>query len=176
MMTDSDRVAVVDPSPSTEDKRLDRLLDYTKFHIGVYLSIGGGLVALIGAAAKAEERSFLREFIGSPKALMLAFLFMVLAGFAGGVIASCCTQHRNFNGVWQQRVGPYRMKVMTGENWALVEHLSFWISMLLFAYGVLSAQKVAQWICGSRGPTVPCSGQSPAAFVRWFLPLMAIVV
>jgi hypothetical protein len=73
-------------SAPVEDKRLDRLLDYTKFHVGIYLSIGGGLMALLGAASKADEKTFLNAFIGNPKALALAFLFMVLAGFAGGLM------------------------------------------------------------------------------------------
>ena len=37
-----------------EDKRLDRLFEYTKFHIGIYLSAASGLVALIGLSAKPE--------------------------------------------------------------------------------------------------------------------------
>ena len=145
MTNAAEGVTPLTTSPA-EDKRLDRLLDYTKFHVGIYLSIGGGLVALIGAASKAEEKAFLSAFIGSPKGLALALLFMVLAGLAGGVIASCCTQYRTFDELWSQCQGPYRLKLLTGEKWALVEHGSFWISLLLFGYSVLSAPAVATWL------------------------------
>jgi hypothetical protein len=136
-------------SAPAEDKRLDRLLDYTKFHVGIYLSIGGGLVALIGASSKAEEKTFLKAFIGSPKALALALFFMVLAGLAGGIIASGCTQCRTFEELWRNRQGPYRLRLLTGESWALVEHGSFWISLLLFTYAVLSAPAVCKWLWGT---------------------------
>jgi len=92
--------------PSIEDKRMDPLLDYTKFHVGIYLSIGGGLVALNGAASKAEQKSFLSLFVGGRIALALALLFMVVAGIAGRVIASCCTQYRTFEELWPRRQGP----------------------------------------------------------------------
>jgi hypothetical protein len=134
--------------PLIEDKRLDRLLDYTKFHVGIYLSIGGGLVALIGAASKAEEKSFLNLFVGSRIALALALLFMVVAGIAGGVIASCCTQHRTFEALWCRPQGPYRTKILTGEGWAGLEHGAFWVSLLFFAYAILSAPTVCAWLWG----------------------------
>ena len=38
----------------SEDKRLDRLLDYTKFHIGVYLSAVGGMVSIAALAGNKD--------------------------------------------------------------------------------------------------------------------------
>lgn len=143
-----------DSTPSTSatpahDKRLDRLLDYTKFHVGIYLSIGGGLVALIGAASKAEDETFLKEFVGSPKVLALALLFMALAGLAGGIVASCCTQYQTFEELWTKPQGPSRRKWLTGESWAFVEHAAFWLALLLLAYAVLSAPSVLKWLYGT---------------------------
>jgi hypothetical protein len=48
-----------------EDKQLERLYDYTKFHIGIYLSSGGGLAALISAAAQHDKApAFIACLIG----------------------------------------------------------------------------------------------------------------
>jgi hypothetical protein len=111
-----------------DDKRLDRLLEYTKFHIGSYLSIGGGLVALIGSASKAQEQAFLSRLVGSPGALALALVLMAIAGLSGGVIASCCTQNHTFESVWHKRQGPYKAEWIKGQTWACIEHISFWLS------------------------------------------------
>lgn len=146
MATENAPVAAPLPNASLEDKRLDRLLDYTKFHIGIYLSAGGGLVALIGSASKASEQDFLRRLIGCPFALGLALAFMIFAGFAGGIIASCCTQIRTFEDLWEKRQGPHNFKWFKGSTWALIEHGSFWISLMFFGYAVLSASDVRKWV------------------------------
>lgn len=129
-----------------EDTRLDRLLEYTKFHIGIYLAVGGGLVTLIGSASKADEKDFLSNFIGSHGALAFALLLMAVAGLSGGIIASCCTQHHTFERVWCERQGPHKLRWFTGQTWAFIEHFSFWLSMVAFAYAVLSAPRVVKWL------------------------------
>ena len=129
-----------------EDKRLDRLLDYTKFHIGIYLSIGGGLVALIGSASKADEHAFLGKFIGSHWALAVALALMLLSGLAGGIIASCCTQFHTFEDVWNEKHGPHKLKLLKGQTWAVIEHSTFWLSLLAFGYAILSAKGVIEWL------------------------------
>jgi hypothetical protein len=126
-----------------DDNRLDRLFEYTKFHIGIYLSAAGGLVALLGAS---EKSTFLQSLIGSPKALILAFLFMLLAGVAGGVIASSSTQCRSFEEIWHKPQGPHTLKWITGQTWALVEHTSFWISVGLLTYSVFRSTAVCKWL------------------------------
>ncbi len=129
-----------------EDRRLDRLLDYTKFHIGIYLSIGGGLVGLIGYASNDESRGFLNQFIGSRVALLVALFLMICSGLAGGIIASCCTQFHTFEDVWNRRQGPYKCKIFKGETWASIEHFSFWLSLFAFGYAILSAPGVLNWL------------------------------
>jgi hypothetical protein len=128
---------------NSDDKRLDRLLDYTKFHIGIYLSIGGGLVALLGSSANIQ---FLDRLIGSPIALALALIFIVVAGVAGGIIASCTTQYRSFDDFWFKCQGPHTSRLLTGKTWVLIEHGSFWISLFLVAYSILSAPAVWTWL------------------------------
>lgn len=129
---------------SGDDKRLERLFDYTKFHIGIYLSAGGALVTSLGLAAQNE--SFVNRLVGSPLALVLSLLTMAVAGLAGGVIASSATQARTFDDLWRQPQGPYKSKWFSGQTWACIEHLAFWCSLALFAYSVLCAPSVIQWV------------------------------
>jgi len=54
VMNETPVAPVTLPTERLDDKRLDRLFKYTKFHIGIYLSAGGGLVALLGSADKID--------------------------------------------------------------------------------------------------------------------------
>jgi hypothetical protein len=133
-----------------DDERLTRLLDYTKFHIGIYISAGGGLVALLASAAQAQNLGstleFLKGFVAQPWALALACLLMVIAGAAGGIIASCCTQYRTFEELWSKPQGPHTCPIFTGKTWAFIEHGSFWLSFALASYSVLWSKHLWSWI------------------------------
>jgi hypothetical protein len=126
-----------------EDKRLDRLLEYTKFHIGIYLSIGGGIVALLGS----NEHVYVQQLIGSPKALLGGLIFMAIAGLAGGIIASSCAQYSGYDEFWLKPQGPYLLKLWIGRTWAFIEHTSFWIGLALIVYAVLRSPTVWTWLC-----------------------------
>lgn len=139
------------PTEQKDDKRLDRLLDYTKFHIGIYLSAAGGLVALLGVSAKPEEKSFFANLVGCPVALFIAFLLMAVAGLAGGLIASSCTECVTHDELWKGRQGPFDIPIFTGRVWARIEHAAFWLSALFFSYSILSAPEVRDWLWTWRG-------------------------
>jgi hypothetical protein len=128
-----------------DDGRLNRLLDYTKFHIGIYLAAAGGMISII-AAAKGEEHRYLQSLIVHPWALSVAVLLMGAAGAAGGIIASTSTQCVAFEELWNSRQGPHTLKILTGRQWALVEHGCFWASFLLAASSVLWTRSVLTWI------------------------------
>jgi hypothetical protein len=118
-----------------KDKRLERLDDYTKFHIGIYLSIGGAIVALLGS----DKASWLVKYFGGNRdVLLFALLFMVIAGFAGGVIASGTTSCETFDEFWKKPQGPVVFKWFDGIYWTYVEHVSFWISLGLVACAILT--------------------------------------
>lgn len=125
-----------------EDKRLERLFDYTKFHIGIYLSAGGGLVTLIGFSAKAEESTFIAKLIGLPISLAVSLALMVVAGMAGGIIASSCTECVIYSELWDKPHGPFGLKLLRGRFWAAIEHGAFWLSAFAFGYAILSAPAV----------------------------------
>src|SRR5262245_55574993 len=72
----------------SDDKRLEGLYDYTKFHIGIYLSAAAGLTTLIATASKQSEGAFIRSLMGWHWALTFSLALMILAGVAGAIVAT----------------------------------------------------------------------------------------
>jgi hypothetical protein len=69
--------------------------------------------------------------------LLAAGACMIIAGMAGGVIASCCTQYESFQELWEQPQGPSNRKWFKGSTWAAIEHTSFWIGAAFLAVAFL---------------------------------------
>jgi hypothetical protein len=120
---------------SREDHRLERLYDYTKFHIGIYITAGTSIVAILGAG---RQSSFLRALIKQPGLVAVALVLMMIAGACGGVIVSKCVTVDTFADVWRKKIGPWGSRLAPGSAWATVEHLAFWISLLLLAVATLT--------------------------------------
>ncbi len=121
-----------------EDKRLERLYDYTKFHIGIYLSAAGGVAALL---ASKEADWAISRLIGNPLLAYSALVLMVLAGVSGGIVATGTTESLTFQEFWTSRhhpkLIPLRIATATGEAWATREHGFFWSSLLVLALAIL---------------------------------------
>ena len=129
-----------------EDRKLERLYDYTKFHIGIYLSVAAGLVTIVSLASKVDQAHFLAQLIGSPLSFVISTVSMFVAGIAGAVVASTCTECDTYNDLWNKKQGPFGLKLMTGKNWVRLEHTSFWFSTVLFVYAIISAHAVQEWL------------------------------
>jgi len=123
-------------SKGPEDKRLERLYDYTKFHIGIYLSAAGGVAALLGSKDAGWAISTL---VGNQYLLYAAFAFMVLAGMCGGIVATSTTESLSFEEFWNGQHGPATVPSWkaSGRDWVAREHGFFWASLLLLAAAVL---------------------------------------
>jgi hypothetical protein len=147
-----------------EDKRLERLFDYTKWHIGIYLSIGGATVTLLASDKSAQVLSFL---VGSKLLLGASLALMVVAGFAGGVIASSITTCKTFEEFWDHGQGPVEWKAMKGRHWPKLEHLAFWASLAFLGAGILTPSGSPARPVGSAGPSSAASAASaPASSVQ----------
>jgi hypothetical protein len=115
-------------------KGLELLFDYTKFHIGVYLTLAAAYITL----ATSKIGAMLPKL--NPKFVWPAIIFIIVAGFAGGVIASSITQSRstNVSDFLKEKTGPWSMKLFSGKWWTYIEHTSFWVGIicvvLSFAY------------------------------------------
>lgn len=130
-----------------EDKQLERLYDYTKFHVGIYLSAAGGLAALITTLASGKlEQNFLSKIVGHPWALAVAFILMVGAGAAGGIVATSTIESKTYEEFRATPQGAYGLNYFRGKTWVKIEHLCFWLSLLFVSIGVFSAEDVRRWM------------------------------
>ena len=88
-----------------EDRRLERLFDYTTCHLARYMTLGSGVIALVAGAA--EKEALLRSPVAHPRLLAVAVILVAIAGLAGGVIASSRTDLPHLTGSRSYgRVGP----------------------------------------------------------------------
>ena len=94
---------------AAKQKSLELLFDYTKFHIGLYLTLTAAYVAV--ATAKIDDKPVLALH---ESFLWLAVIAFMLAGLAGGVIASSITQTaaRSSEEFLSFPIGPWEFKAI----------------------------------------------------------------
>lgn len=103
------------------DSQLDRLLTYTTFHIGVYISL---ITAIIGAGILGKiDHSLFR---------WAAFCFLI-SGICGGVIGSNIPEFSSYQSFSQAKLGAYGIKLLNYKKWIFIEHSTFWIGVLPIA-------------------------------------------
>jgi len=108
------------------NKGLELLFDYTKFHIGVYLTLTAAYITLATSNLSSSLPKLNTHYVWP------AIGFISLAGFAGGVIASSITQTSK-NTVAEfldADVGPWNWNFMKVLWWIYVEHTAFWIGVI----------------------------------------------
>lgn len=128
-------------------KSLELLYDYTKFHIGFYLSISSAFITI--ASVKRGD-SFLLN-LGRPFVWFALACFM-LAGFSGGVIVSSITQCLGYpmsalsmrcsstEGFFLQQLGPLEFKWFLGRTWTQIEHGAFWLGLVSAIFSFLTGK------------------------------------
>lgn len=123
-------------TPAAEDKRLERLYDYTKFHIGIYLSFAGGVATLL---ASKDSGWVVSSLIGNQYLLYAAFALLVLAGMCGGMVATSITESKTYEEFWSRTHYPPTISRWrgTGQDWVNREHGFFWASLLVLAASIL---------------------------------------
>ncbi|HRF13927.1 MAG: hypothetical protein ABTS16_23275 [Candidatus Accumulibacter phosphatis] len=122
-------------------KSLEMLYDYTKFHIGVYLTLTASYIT-VASVKVVDHRGQPFEFLKTEHHLVgLAVLCFLLAGFAGGVIVSSITQFAGGSSkdFLETQIGPWNAKAIhfSGTTWAYIEHTSFWAGLLLAIASIL---------------------------------------
>jgi hypothetical protein len=109
-------------------KGLELLFDYTKFHIGVYLTLTASFVAL--ATAEINNQPVVKF---CPCLLWLAVFCILVAGMAAGIIASSLTQteKRNVKDFLAEPTGPCDSQWWSAKIWTRIEHIAFWVGLVL---------------------------------------------
>jgi len=150
-----------DPAPtltSAEDvklseqiKSLELLYDYTKFHIGAYLTLASAFMAALALKQGGAHGDLLLPAC-SPLVLV-AVAFIMVAGFAGGVIVSSITQTdaRGSAEFLKSEIGPLRYSKRwlryRALSWTELEHTAFWVGLGVAVLAFALGDKGATW-CG----------------------------
>lgn len=128
-------------------KSLELLYDYTKFHIGVYLTLTSAYVAVASIKVKDGGTGNPIEYLETNSWLVvIAVCFFVIAGLAGGIIVSSITQFTGggSNEFLATPLGPWGAKIhLMGRTWTYIEHTSFWLG-LFAAIGSIALPQIAR--------------------------------
>ncbi|NDZ16987.1 hypothetical protein C7T35_39770 [Variovorax sp. WS11] len=139
---------------AAREKSLERLYDYTKFHIQAYLTLATVYVGV--ANLKAGKDQLLIPM--SPWFVLLAVIAFAVAGFAGGVIVSSITQYigppnRSSETFLAERIGPMWKRGWPALKWTYLEHGAFWAGLALAALSIISGR-----VCSYESSTCPYFG------------------
>lgn len=117
---------------NSEQKSLELLFDYTKFHIGVYLTLTSAYIAAYKVRLDGLSIFELNLFFVS-----LAIICFMIAGLSGGVIVSSITQttERSSQSFLQQSIGPWNGPLFHFKAlvWTWIEHTAFWLGLICAA-------------------------------------------
>ena len=110
-------------------KSLELLFEYTIFHIGVYLTLTASYIAI--ATVEINNKVLFKLH---PIGLWFAVAAFMVAGLAGGVIASSitqcqCTSSQEFLG---QAIGIWDWERLhfAARKWTYIEHTAFWLGLI----------------------------------------------
>ncbi|NKB64906.1 MAG: hypothetical protein GKR95_23260 [Gammaproteobacteria bacterium] len=109
--------------------QLKLLMDYTKFHIGVYLSLITASIAIVKL-----QIVDLGDWFPT-------FVAFTVAGAAGGIIGSSIPSYSDYQTFRRDELGPWFFKWARYGFWSWLEHFSFWLGLLWGGYILLVLKK-----------------------------------
>lgn len=144
---------------------IEYLYDYTKFHIGLYFTVSGGILVALSTDAIRTSLNRYEKCI-----IFIALVALVVAGMAASLVASSIprwTIDRNdtlpFDKLGQQVIGPWFVDTLTNARLAIaVEHTAFWIAVLLL---LLTTLQVLFLPCGSKPPSTEPTNEDSSSVV-----------
>jgi hypothetical protein len=124
---------VVDQVVPSMDEQLKTLFDYTKFHIGMYTTLVAAIVGVFANDSWAHDYAKMTPFI------MGTVVCFLIAGAAGGLIASAIPFYSSFNDFENAKLGPWRMQWIPAIICTHVEHTAFWAGCAIAAAGLFAS-------------------------------------
>jgi hypothetical protein len=110
-----------------KDPIVDRLFDYTKWHIGL-----NAAVLTLLASGLAVGRSL-------PRGLLISVFLLAIAGIAAGTLASSLSRREKWNGFLEMRSWPLLAETeksgrlrdgLTMHSWSRIQHAALWAAIL----------------------------------------------
>ena len=117
-------------------EHLKLLMDYTIFHIGVYITLSGLMISLLGMKAFEKRAQVMRCYIVS------ALACFMIAGMFGGVIAGNIPYFSNFDAFTGAWIGPwFATHVLPASLCMKAEHTAFWVGVGVFLLGFWQSER-----------------------------------
>ena len=111
-------------------EQLKLLMDYTIFHIGVYITLGGLMVSLLAM------KTFETRGIEMRLYLIAALGCFLVAGMFGGLIAGNIPYYQDFMKFTEAWIGPwFATKLARAWFCMRAEHTAFWLGIAVFLVG-----------------------------------------
>jgi hypothetical protein len=114
------------------DDQLKALMDYTKFHIGLYTTLCTVLIAVMGLdGLRGQAPRMLPYFLGS-------LICFAIAGMFGGLVGSSLPRFKTWTEYRAARLGPWFLpNLIPAPAAASAEHTAFWLGTVIALYGVI---------------------------------------
>lgn len=111
------------------DDQLKQLMDYTRFHIGMYTTLAS---LLIGVLTVDKVKLVKQEFANW---LFFSLVLLAAAGMAGGMVGSSIPRFTRYESFVTAKLGPWDSEWLLGATWIHLEHTFFWASILIALLG-----------------------------------------
>lgn len=119
--------------------QLKWLMDTTLFHVGACVILSTLLLGLLGLDGYRERNSILKPF------LFATLVCLLIAGLSGGVVASNIPYFAKFEDLRKASIGAYfGWPTAPLAVWTFIEHLAFWIGIVIALGGVVFATYLPQ--------------------------------
>jgi hypothetical protein len=112
------------------DDQLKALLDYTQFHIGMYVTLSGGIVGVFA------NDGLKQRYVRFVPFMVISFFCFFFAGVFGGLIGSSIPNFTNFEVFMSSEIGPWRTAFLSARNCATLEHTAFWLGSTVALLGL----------------------------------------
>jgi hypothetical protein len=116
------------------DERLKALMEYTKFHIGLYTTLCTLLVGVMGLEGlKGHVTPMLPYFFWT-------LIFFAIAGMFGGLVGSSLPEYKTWEDFTEARLGPWfsPQGLRIPALWAAsAEHTAFWFGTVIALLGIV---------------------------------------
>jgi hypothetical protein len=114
------------------DDQLKALMDYTKFHIGLYTTLCTLLIAVMGLdGLRGQAPRMLFYFLGS-------LICFAIAGMFGGLVGSSLPRFRTWTEFREAKLGPwFAPEIIPAPAVASAEHTAFWLGTVIALWGII---------------------------------------
>src|SRR6185295_19173954 len=96
-------------------------MTYTIFHIGTYISLAAAILA---------AQAFGKEVL-TGDVMRFSLAMFILAGACGAIVGSHIPDSTDWTDYIARRIGPFGLPIAPYWLWAKMEHLLFWIGVLV---------------------------------------------